>query len=993
MSTYPPATFEERLTEDGIITINAIEPLRFNANNSILSITDATQLQSGIVSTIQQQIGGVKTFTNIPKCSILPIAPEDVCNKSYVDMIASSGTSYQQPIISFIDLRTIATPTIGNRYISNITVLQFVNNYIYEFINNAWVETIPQIGYQLYVTSLNKSYVYTVNGWVYVGNTVDHNDILNRGTNSHEVIDSHISNNTNAHFGQALTTTSTPSFGGLTIGSVIINSSGIQGDLNLTGIINQTFSSPTQVNALNILNSSILDDSVACNVLIGASAATNNSFEMSYTKIATGSASNFAKFNLYGGTGSTNIYTDHEIINFTEDATSITTGGLRVTGGLGVTKSLYIGGNMVMSNGSNNISFTNTTGDLYINASGNDVFFDNTDTVRITNTQNATSTLTGSLIISGGSSIAKDLYIGGALTTLNETITSTINATNTLTGSLIINGGSSIAKDLYIGGNLTLSSGSNNISFTNTTGDLYINASGNDIYFDNTDVARFTNTTAPVSTTSGSLVISGGIGVNRIYSAEQINNYCNSKNEIVQSISSQNINTDIPKNAVFYLSGKSFVADLTGAALSPLTTPPLTVSQANGKITMGGDTVTRNLGYASNSTLDSGFVGCIRMKYTPSYDNAPNTIIYMMTLQSAGGANQLTLWHQSSGILSIQMYSSTNTLLLNRALGTWSPTAGQEYEIELNWDLVNGPIKLFIDGTQFGSNYSFTSSARSSSTGLYFITTGTDGFSFRQYTMFTSVQHTSNYVVSTPTTTLINSDGINVSSLINSTSINTGSIVASGGVGISKSLFVNNVTITSADVPIDTSFTTGSLVIAGGVGIGGKTNINGNVYVNGSISSTGIYSTSVNASTMSCTTAPVQSTDVVRLSDISNLPTISTTTFSLPYASSSPFTGSLTGVMTKYNKVVTMTIYTNHGTSVNTSMFSTNPSNPLPSGYIPAIEHEFNIVIIEGAVKHIGIVSITTYGQIFIFKNVSGTQFTAGVDVGYYTTGCSYHTE
>jgi hypothetical protein len=86
-------------------------------------------------------------------------------------------------------------------------------------------------------------------------------------------------------------------------------------------------------------------------------------------------------------------------------------------------------------------------------------------TLQVISTSNATDTQTGVLVVSGGQSIAKDLYVGGIGHYVNTT-----NATDTNTGSVILSGGVSIQKDVHIGGSLTGTSGIlNDISVVSTT--------------------------------------------------------------------------------------------------------------------------------------------------------------------------------------------------------------------------------------------------------------------------------------------------------------------------------------------------------------------------------------------------------------------------------------------------------------------------------------------------------------------------------------------
>ena len=123
-----------------------------------------------------------------------------------------------------------------------------------------------------------------------------------------------------------------------------------------------------------------------------------------------------------------------------------------------------------------------------INMNGNNILNLGSTTasgqIRILNTIQSTNTQTGALIVDGGVSVAKNLYVGGIITgnaVLSSTvltsttssgplrITNTTNTVNCTTGSLIIQGGVGICKDVYIKGGLTVEGNTTIINSTTTT--------------------------------------------------------------------------------------------------------------------------------------------------------------------------------------------------------------------------------------------------------------------------------------------------------------------------------------------------------------------------------------------------------------------------------------------------------------------------------------------------------------------------------------------
>jgi hypothetical protein len=205
-------------------------------------------------------------------------------------------------------------------------------------------------------------------------------------------------------------------------------------------------------------------------------------------------------------------------INDTNNSTSTTTGALRVSGGVGVAKDLYVEGGLGVSGASaiystlavrglynynstgtiRTVMTTDVNGDLTIDADGNDINFHSTDAVRVNNDTNATSSVSGALIVNGGVGVVKEITVGswvnhengsgdayylnkigtadskgyvsrydsvtnsyklyelGGTTNPYMLISLTTASTSTNTGALVVSGGVGIAKDLYVGGSETI---------------------------------------------------------------------------------------------------------------------------------------------------------------------------------------------------------------------------------------------------------------------------------------------------------------------------------------------------------------------------------------------------------------------------------------------------------------------------------------------------------------------------------------------------------
>jgi hypothetical protein len=231
----------------------------------------------------------------------------------------------------------------------------------------------------------------------------------------------------------------------------------------------------------------------------------------------------------------------------TTAASSTTTGALIISGGVGIAGNTYIGGNVyaveglftrvggaqlqLTYNGSNYAVFTvGATGDLTIDTTGNDLNFHSTDSIHVLNTTASTSTITGALVTSGGIGCADGMYMGGNL--VNQATTA---STTYATGAVVTSGGLGVAGAVNTNSTLTSAGvitgyqlkGSNsatsqllleygvgvNASLTaDSSGYLDILASGNRIQTNAACDMRVLNTTDSTSTTTGALIVTGGIG-------------------------------------------------------------------------------------------------------------------------------------------------------------------------------------------------------------------------------------------------------------------------------------------------------------------------------------------------------------------------------------------------------------------------------------------------------------------------------------------------
>ena len=146
-------------------------------------------------------------------------------------------------------------------------------------------------------------------------------------------------------------------------------------------------------------------------------------------------------------------------INITQgtQSTSTTTGDLVISGGVGIAKSVFIGGNLTVSGTFNggavdfgNIQIAKTTNNTLDTSTGNLILDSTGGTVEVAD----------NLTVVGVASVTGNVTLGNATsdaTTVSGTLAvqSTTNSSSKTTGALIVSGGVGINNDLHVGGDIT----------------------------------------------------------------------------------------------------------------------------------------------------------------------------------------------------------------------------------------------------------------------------------------------------------------------------------------------------------------------------------------------------------------------------------------------------------------------------------------------------------------------------------------------------------
>lgn len=146
-------------------------------------------------------------------------------------------------------------------------------------------------------------------------------------------------------------------------------------------------------------------------------------------------------------------------------------------------------------------------------------------------------------------------------------------------------------------------------------------------------------------------------------------------------------------------------------------------------------------------------IGAYKFKYTPNYSGASPASYNVFMSTTTGNNDRIGLTTSVAGTFRVWLYNNVGaSIYAATAIGAaWLPTAGQEYEFEINYSATGGFINILIDGVLHGT---LNPGAWARSTG---VTTNFDigasavvyadaNASFDDILVFNTVQHTVGYV-------------------------------------------------------------------------------------------------------------------------------------------------------------------------------------------------------------------------------------------------------
>ena len=187
------------------------------------------------------------------------------------------------------------------------------------------------------------------------------------------------------------------------------------------------------------------------------------------------------------------------------------------------------------------------------------------------------------------------------------------------------------------------------------------------------------------------------------------------------------------------------------------------VEGGSGTGTASGATITSNrldlsgggakyVTYDPTSNVDQATqVGAVKFKVTPQYSGNPASSYYYFaaSLSDSDNKGKMRLWHDASGVFGLEVLNSVSgSIIASAGMGTFNPSSGTTYEIELNWDFNTGATRLFVDGTQSGVTKTDTGTRGTINhfvIGAEYDNSGDNNNLIEDFVVFNTVQHTANY--------------------------------------------------------------------------------------------------------------------------------------------------------------------------------------------------------------------------------------------------------
>ena len=511
------------------------------------------------------------------------------------------------------------------------------------------------------------------------------------------------------------------------------------------------------------------------------------------------------------------------------DSTSTTTGALRVTGGAGIVKDLFVGGG-----------------------------------VHAKAITSSTSTTTGSLVVDGGVGVAGDLFIGGDITRAIGQLAITSGDSSVKVEDVVITGGAitgvttlTTTGDVTTGGNITrtigqlaISSGDSSVKVEDvvitggaitdvttltTTGDITVG--GNITKAATLDITSSGGVVTVETVTFAGGAVSGmstlGVNGNITVGGDIIKNggtlaiSNTSGNVTIESVginagvvtgvsvltTSSNINIGgniIKGTGDLGITANIGAVDVTASGainINPGTSSAVTIDGAGNNVTNEIKLATIDANDYCFLTTTSGVAGLSRLQASSSVNNNRFHVVNLdgdMDLESSNGVVNITATSDialdSTGTASsIRMTLGTDTTAT--AVRIDNNSGAEQFRVDGGGNTVLKRINMTGDLTNSGANIALSKTGdqsiiKSGSGDLIFDNTNTTGDILFDLGSDSTATFFGIRKVSGPLVFAVNgagegqTDSFQVQSAIDSTSTTTGALRVTGGVGIVKNVFV-----------------------------------------------------------------------------------------------------------------------------------------------------------------------------------------------------------
>ena len=230
MATRSNAVFPRRVDGTSDFTVTGLKLMGFADGVPVYGVSDDVNLSEDSSSILPTQ-AAVKAYCDATKRTI--------------------AASWQAPVNSIWTTTVLPTnPVTGDRYVSTNTFtasgVTWRLNYIYEYDQTqGWTEITPADSWCVVAEDTNQLWILNIpNGgsvatgtWNRFITSIDHNDLINRGTNTHAQIDTHLAA-ADGHLwlGQDLRTSASPTFGNITANGRLIVSNPAAYDVGPTNV-------------------------------------------------------------------------------------------------------------------------------------------------------------------------------------------------------------------------------------------------------------------------------------------------------------------------------------------------------------------------------------------------------------------------------------------------------------------------------------------------------------------------------------------------------------------------------------------------------------------------------------------------------------------------------------------------------------------------------------------------------------------------------------